>query len=110
MKNATIEGYHEPMNSSVTTTKAWLDGEKCYIRARRRPWMEYTSGIKDSRRDIRICLGTFDSVEDTTITCDRAALNIRGPNAMLNFLIFAFYFMLLYTSNEDDFVHILLSW
>lgn len=60
-------------------------GRKKFRGVRQRPWGRWAAEIRDPTRRKRLWLGTYDTPEEAATEYDKAAVRLKGPNAVTNF-------------------------
>ncbi|XP_062154312.1 ethylene-responsive transcription factor CRF3 [Alnus glutinosa] len=76
----------ESLSSRRRPVKAVPANGKKFRGVRQRPWGKWAAEIRDPAKRQRLWLGTYDTAEEAAMVYDNAAIRIRGPDALTNFV------------------------
>jgi hypothetical protein len=76
----------ESLSSRRRPVKAVPATGKKFRGVRQRPWGKWAAEIRDPAKRQRLWLGTYDTAEEAAMVYDNAAIRIRGPDALTNFV------------------------
>ncbi|KAK4792912.1 hypothetical protein SAY86_023347 [Trapa natans] len=71
---------------SVKPPLSTTSNGKKFRGVRQRPWGKWAAEIRDPARRVRLWLGTYDTAEEAALVYDNAAIKLRGPDALTNFV------------------------
>ncbi|XP_052192588.1 pathogenesis-related genes transcriptional activator PTI6-like [Diospyros lotus] len=71
--------------ATLRSRESDLTGRKKFRGVRQRPWGRWAAEIRDPTRRKRVWLGTYDTPEEAATVYDRAAVMLKGANAVTNF-------------------------